>query len=134
MPTGVWLLFNSDRYQTFGYPYIRVFDANGELIRIYDIFADQTDIFVKLHESETLISENPTSIITTDINGNILQFNNSFLDLTRIPGDQLRTMNLADFKLLSREGATFSDALNSQNPEQGTKLVDFGDRIKSPTI
>jgi len=112
------------------YSYIPVFDANGELIKIYDIFADQTDIFEKLHESETLISENPTSIITTDINGNILQFNNSFLDLTRIPGDQLRTMNLADFKLLSREGATFSDALNSKNPEKGTMLVDFGDRIK----
>ncbi|WP_306128596.1 PAS domain-containing protein [Methanospirillum purgamenti] len=112
------------------YSYIPVFDANGELIKVYDIFADQTDIIEKLHESETLISENPTSIITTDMKGNFLQFNKAFLELTMMSGELLRTMNLGDFKLLSREGATFSDALTSKNPEKGTMVVDFGDRIK----
>ena len=38
-------------------------------------------------------------------------------------------MNLADFKLLSMEGATFSDALNSKNRKRDN-VVDFGDRIK----
>jgi len=112
------------------YSYIPVCDSHGEIVKIYDIFADHTDMVEKLIESETLIAENPTSIIITDLNGNFLQFNKSFMDLTSIPEERLRTMNLANFKLLSREGALFSDALSSKKPEKGTMVVDFGDRIK----
>jgi PAS domain-containing protein len=89
------------------YSYIPVCDSHGEIVKIYDIFADHTDMVEKLIESETLIAENPTSIIITNLNGNFLQFNKSFMELTSIPEERLRTMNLANFKLLSREGALF---------------------------
>ncbi|PWR69593.1 PAS domain-containing protein [Methanospirillum stamsii] len=112
------------------YFYIPIKDPRGNVHKIIEIFLDQTSLIEQLHESETLISENPTSIITTDINGNFLQFNKTFMDLTRIPEERLRSMNLAGFKLLSREGATFSDALSSKRPEHGSMVVDFGDRIK----
>jgi len=112
------------------YSYIPVLNSNGEIIKIYEIFADLTEITEQLHGSETLIDENPTSIITTDLKGKILRINKAFLDLTRIPKAQLLTMTLTDFKLISREGTTFSEVIASKKPGKGSMIADFGDRIR----
>ena len=77
------IIVQFNRYQTYGIFLHSCFDAN-ELIKIYDIFADQTDIFKKLHESN-LILKTPCFIITTDINGNILNLI-TLLDLTKFRG------------------------------------------------
>lgn len=112
------------------YSYIPVLDSKGEIIKIYDIFTDLTEMTEQLHESETLIAENPTSIITIDLTGKILQLNKSFLNLTQMSEAQLLTMNIGDFNLISRDGSTFSEVLSSKKPGRGTMIVDFGDRIK----
>jgi PAS domain S-box-containing protein len=112
------------------YSYIPVMDSSAEIIKIYGIFADLTEITEQLHESETLISENPTSIITTDLKGKILQVNKAFVNMTQMPETRLLTMSMGDFSLISREGATFSEVLSTKNPGKGTMIADFGDRIK----
>ena len=112
------------------YSYIPVLDSSGEILKIYEIFADLTRMTEQLHESETLITENPTSIVTTDLTGKILQVNTAFLNMTRMEKTQLLTMSLGDFKLIFREGTTFSEVLTSKKPGTGSLIADFGDRIK----
>lgn len=112
------------------YSYIPVFDSEGELLKVYDIFADLTEMTEQLHESESLITQSPASICTYDIKGRILGFNKSFQDMTQIPKTRLMTMNAEDFTLISRQGATFSEVLSTKKPGKGSMIVDFGDRIK----
>ncbi|HWQ66107.1 MAG TPA: PAS domain-containing protein [Methanospirillum sp.] len=112
------------------YSYIPVVNAQGEILKIYDVLADLTEITEQLHGSKTLINENPTSIITTDLKGKILQINKAFLNMTRMPEEQLLTMYLSDFNLISREGTPFSEVLSSKKPGNGSMIADFGDRIK----
>ena len=64
----------------------RFFDPEGNLILIYDIFADLTDLVQKINESAALVADNPASIITMDPSGkNPCSKPHRFLDLCRMP-------------------------------------------------
>ncbi len=113
------------------YSYIPVFDANDELILIYDIFADLTELVQKVNESNSLISENPASIVTMDTTGKILAANPAFQDLSRLSKDKLLTMNLGEFKILERDGESLKDIVMSKRPSKGRLVVDFGWAVKT---
>lgn len=112
------------------YIYIPIKDPRGRVYKLYEIFADQTAMVDQLHESTTLIDENPSSIIFTDLQGNLISFNKAFLDLTRFSDSKLRTMSIKDFNIIAREGSSFSEVLVSKSPGKGNMTVDFGNRIK----
>ncbi|PWR69510.1 PAS domain-containing protein [Methanospirillum stamsii] len=49
------------------YTYVPIFDKAGKVSKIFDIFSDVTSLIEKINESETLIKENPASIVSLDI-------------------------------------------------------------------
>nr|WP_319538725.1 methyl-accepting chemotaxis protein [uncultured Methanospirillum sp.] len=113
------------------YSYVPVFDPEGNLILIYDIFADLTELVQKINESTALVVDNPASIITMDTSGKILTVNPSFLDLCRMPEKQLLSMKVQEFNITGREGQSFTDALTSKKPGKGRLTVDFGWGVKT---
>ncbi|WP_319580189.1 methyl-accepting chemotaxis protein [uncultured Methanospirillum sp.] len=112
------------------YSYIPVFDDEGNVIRIYDIFADLTDLVDKVHESDSLVTENPASIITMDPTGKILSVNPSFLSISRLNEEKLLSMRMQEFNILEREGLSFSDIVTSKKTAKGRLVVDFGWAVK----
>ncbi len=113
------------------YSYIPVFDPEGNLILVYDIFADVTELVQKINESAALVADNPASIITMEPSGKIVAVNPSFLDLCRMPEQQLLSMKVQDFNITGREGESFTDALTSKKPGKGKLVVDFGWAVKT---
>jgi len=121
-PTGI---------KNLEYSYIPVFDSEGELRCIYDIFADLTGLVEKINESNSLIAENPASILTMDPKGKILAVNPAFEELSQIPKETLLSMQLQEFKVLDRQGLTFSDVLSSKQAARGRLVLDFGRVVKT---
>ncbi|WP_181391723.1 methyl-accepting chemotaxis protein [Methanospirillum lacunae] len=121
-PTGI---------KNMEYSYIPVFDSEGNLIIIYDIFADLTELVQRINESDALVKENPASIITMDTQGNILAVNPSFLDLCKLPEKQLLSMKIQEFNITKREGQSFGDVLTLKKPGKGRLVVDFGWAVKT---
>lgn len=121
-PTGI---------RNMEYSYIPVFDSEDNLILIYDIFADLTELVQKINESETLVADNPASIITMDTEGKILSVNPSFLDLCKLPETQLLSMKIQEFNIIGREGQSFGNVLSSKIPGKGRLIVDFGWGVKT---
>ncbi len=121
-PTGI---------KNLEYSYIPVFDADGNLVHIYDIFLDLTRLFEKIHESDSLIAQNPASILTMDPQGKILSVNPSFLDISHIPEDKLLSMNIQEFNILKREGTPLKEILVSKKTAKGKLVVDFGWAVKT---
>ncbi|MDD1728500.1 MAG: PAS domain-containing protein [Methanospirillum sp.] len=113
------------------YSYIPVFDAEGKLILIYDVFADQTELSEKITESNSLVAENPASIITMEPSGKILSTNPAFQVLSKISAEKLLTMQLQEFNILERDGLPLKDILNSKQTARGRLVVDFGWAIKT---
>ncbi|MDD1730521.1 MAG: methyl-accepting chemotaxis protein, partial [Methanospirillum sp.] len=112
------------------YSYVPVFDADGNLILIYDIFADLSELFEKIHESDSLIAENPASIISFDPSGQILSVNPSFLAVSHMSEEVLLSKKIQDFKILEREGQSLADAINSKKSGKGRLVVDFDWAVK----
>ncbi len=112
------------------YSYIPVLDDEGNVIRIYDIFADLTSLVDKVNESDALVAENPASIITMDPTGKILSVNPSFLSISRLSEEKLLSMRMQEFNILEREGLSFVDIVNSKKTAKGRLVVDFGWAVK----
>lgn len=121
-PTGI---------KNMNYSYLPVFNGDGELIKIYDIFADLTELVEIINESNTLVDENPASIVTMDNSGKILKVNPAFQKLTQISKEKLLTMNLQDFKILERDGPSLHETINSKKPSKGQLVVNFGWAVKT---
>lgn len=117
--------------KNMNYSYLPVFDEDGEVIKIYDIFADLTELVEKINESNSLVDENPASIITMDTSGKIITVNPAFENLSQISKDNLLTMNLQDFKILERDGPSLHEMITSKKPSKGQLVVDFGWAVKT---
>jgi len=113
------------------YTYIPVFDAEGDLEQIITIFSDLTELETKIHESNTLIKENPASILSLDIDGKILSVNPAFLDVSRISEEKLLTMNVKEFKILERDGLSLSETISVKKASKGRLVSDFGWAVKT---
>jgi PAS domain S-box-containing protein len=116
-PTGI---------KNLEYSYIPVFGVDGEVIVIYDIVSDLTELVEKINESESLIAYNPASIFTLDITGKILSTNSSFLELSKIPEEKLLEMKVTDFSILNRKGSTLTEIISTKITGKGQLVVDFG--------
>ena len=108
------------------YTYLPIFDKGGNVTKIFDIFADVTPLVEKISESETLIRENPASIVSLDTKGKILSVNSAFITLTHRPEEELLKMGMHDFNNLEREGMSATEAVASKKPSKGRMVVDFG--------
>nr|WP_319538175.1 methyl-accepting chemotaxis protein [uncultured Methanospirillum sp.] len=113
------------------YTYIPVLNHNRDVVQLYHIMVDQTDLVNRLNESQLLIDECPAGIITMDIGGNISSTNRAFSSISQLPIQTITSMNVRDFKIISRKGTTFSDVARSGKPERGELVVDFGSGQKS---
>ncbi len=107
------------------YSYIPIFDADGIIMYIYAVFADRTELDSKVNESRTLITENPAAILSLDLNGKILEYNQAFLDLSHLSEDKILSMNVKEFKVLGREGHSLSEIITSKKSSKGRMVVDF---------
>lgn len=105
------------------YTYLPIFDKGGNVTKVFDIFADVTPLVNKINESDSLVSNNPASIITTGLTGNILAVNQAYIDLCQIPLEQLLSMNIKDFEILDRTGATIGECIASKNPGKGSITI-----------
>jgi len=113
------------------YTYIPIFNKGGNVTKIFDIFADVTSLVEKINESDSLIRENPASIMSLDIQGNILAVNQTFLDISLIPKEKLLTMNGRDLTVLERSGASISEVVSSKKSSKGRLVADFGWAVKT---
>ena len=120
-PTGI---------RNLEYSYIPVYDSDGKILCIFDIFADLTELIEKINEADSLISDNPASIITIDPTGKILSFNPSFLTLSHMAEEKLQSMKIQEFKILNREGQSFADILGSKKAGKGRLVIDFDWEVK----
>ncbi len=109
------------------YTYVPILNRSGEVTRIFEMFADQTNLVDQLNESETLVRESPVSILTIHPDGSIIKTNPAFVQMSGISEEKLRTMNIRDFSVITREGKQFSDVLTSSVPVQGRLTIDFND-------
>jgi len=128
--TGRFIVDFPNGIKNMGYSYIPVFDSDGELILVYDILADLTELVQKVNESNSLITENPASIVTMDTSGKILAANPTFQDISRVSKEKLLTMNLQEFNILEREGQSLKEIVTSKRPSKGRLVVDFGWAVK----
>ncbi len=124
--TGKIIVDFPNGIKSMEYSYIPVFDAEGNVIRIYDVFADQTELVQRISETDSLIAENPASIVSMDPTGKILSVNPAFLSLSRIPKEKLLNMSLKEFNILERDGKPLADILASKETAKGRLVVDFG--------
>ena len=108
------------------YTYLPIFDLKGNLVKVFDIFADRTGLVDQISESEMLVSNNPASLITSDLQGNILAVNQAFIDISQIPESKLLTMKIQGFNITKREGTAFEEVITSKKVGTGTLTVDFG--------
>lgn len=113
------------------YSYVPVFDADGNLILVYEIFADLTELIERINETNSLIAENPASILTFDPAGKILSVNPSFLEVSHQPEEKLLSMYMQDFNIMEREGLSLKEILASRRPSKGRLVVDFGWAVKT---
>ena len=112
------------------YTYIPVYDSDGNVIQIFDILADLTGLVEKINEADSLVKENPASIITMDPTGKILAYNPSFLAISHLSGEKLLSMRMQDFNILKREGQKFDEIVKTKKTGKGRLTVDFGYAIK----
>ncbi|WP_319579656.1 PAS domain-containing protein [uncultured Methanospirillum sp.] len=124
--TGKLIIEFPNGVKTLEYAHIPVIDNTGEIPKIFAVFADNTELVEKINEAESLVRENPASILTMDLTGKILSTNPAFQQLSRISKEQLLTMKMQDFKILKREGRSQQDILASRQPSRGRLVVDFG--------
>ncbi|HWQ64059.1 MAG TPA: methyl-accepting chemotaxis protein, partial [Methanospirillum sp.] len=113
------------------YTYIPIFDKAGKVTKVFDIFADVTALMEKITESDSLIKENPASIMSLDIQGNILSVNKAFLGISHISEDKLLTMNGRDLNYIKRDGPSISEVVSSKLASKGRMVVDFGWAVKT---
>jgi len=112
------------------YSYVPVFDSDGNVILIYDILTDLTELVEEITEVNSLISENPASIITMDPSGKIISANPAFLSISHIHEEKLLSMRIQEFNILKREGLPFIDIIKSKKTAKGRLVVDFGWAVK----
>ncbi|WP_181391639.1 methyl-accepting chemotaxis protein [Methanospirillum lacunae] len=108
------------------YTYIPVLNHNHDVVQIYHIMIDQTDLINRLNEFQLLIDKSPAGIITMDVNGTILSTNQAFSSISQIPIQTIISKNIRDFKIISRKGPMVSDVVRSGKPEKGELVIDFG--------
>ncbi|HWQ63918.1 MAG TPA: methyl-accepting chemotaxis protein, partial [Methanospirillum sp.] len=113
------------------YTYIPIFDKLGKVTKVFDIFADVTSLVEKITEADSFIKENPASIMSLDINGNILAVNQAFLDISHIPEEKLLSMNGRDLTVIKREGTSIADVVTTKKPSKGRLVADFGWAVKT---
>ncbi len=111
------------------YVYIPIVDRKGTITRFFEIFSDLTTMVDQINESETLVTNNPASIVSLDITGTILSVNQAFIQLCQVPETRLLSMKITEFNIVEREGTSFSEVLSSKKPGKGSLTVDFGTRI-----
>ncbi|HWQ67525.1 MAG TPA: PAS domain-containing protein [Methanospirillum sp.] len=107
------------------YTYIPILNRSGEVIRVFEVFSDQTNLIDQLHESETLIKASPISIVTISPAGMILKANPAFSQVSGIPEEDLQKMNLQDFSIVTRDGELFVEVIHSKKPVNGRLTIDF---------
>ncbi|MDD1725210.1 MAG: methyl-accepting chemotaxis protein [Methanospirillum sp.] len=113
-------------FRNLEYTHIPVFDSDGEIIRIYAVFSDLTGLVEKITESESLITENPASILTMDLNGKILSVNPPFLAVSHLSKEKVLSMRIQEFNILERSGVSFQEVLATKKTGKGRLVVDFG--------
>ncbi|PWR70965.1 methyl-accepting chemotaxis protein [Methanospirillum lacunae] len=128
--TGKLVIDFPNGIKTLEYSHIPIQDDSGHIYKIFAIFSDLTDLVEKIHESESLISENPASIITMDPTGRITATNPAFLELSRVSKEKLLAMRMQDFNILEREGQSFQNITASKKAAKGRLVVDFGWAVK----
>ena len=94
-------------------------------------FTDVTELETRVNESNTLISENPASIISLNLEGNILSANPAFCDVSHISEEKLLTMNVRDFKVIERDGLPLSAVISSKKPSKGKLVIEFEWAVKT---
>jgi len=112
------------------YSYIPVFNYEGKLIWIFNIFNDLTELREKINESNSLIEYNLSSIIMMDPTGKILSCNPSFEKLSHYSREKILSMKMEEFKILERDGCLFSDTFNTKKTGKGRIVVDFDWAVK----
>ena len=116
------------------YTYLPIFDKAGKVTKVLDIFADVTSLVEKITESDTLIKENPASILSLDTKGNILAVNQAFLDISHIPREKLLSMNGKDINVIERSGPSIAEVVSSKKSGKGRLVSDFGWAVKTLDI
>jgi PAS domain S-box-containing protein len=112
------------------YTYVPVLNHNREVVQIYHIMADKTELTNRLNEFEVLVEQSPAGILTADVHGGIISTNASFSTISRVPVHTLTSMNLADFNIMSLNGPSFPDVVTSGKAGTGQLTVDFGNGMK----
>lgn len=113
------------------YTYIPVLNHNRDVVQIYHIMIDQTDLNNRLNEFQLLIDKSPAGIITLNVDGVILSTNQAFSSISQVPVQAIMSMNIRDFKVISRKGPIVSDVIRSGKPERGELVIDFGSGEKT---
>ena len=122
-PSGVKIL------QQYGIP---ILNAQGELISIFVVYNDISEDRRKMDEivrfqkrSETIINENPYSILIVDPGLKIKSVNQAFLTLTGYVKEQIATLSMKDFKYLKNKGESIESTIRAKHRTQGESVIEF---------
>ena len=129
--TGKFIADFPNGITTIAYSYIPYFDADGNVEVIFSLFSDLTELEKIINESNTLIKENPASILSLDTEGNFLSVNPAFFDISHIPNEKLLTMNVKEFTIHERNGQTIAEIISSKKPSKGRVVIDFNWAVKT---
>ncbi len=112
------------------YSYIPVFDSDGNLLIIYEVFSDITHLIEEIQESTALIAENPALILTSDPEGRLLTVNQAYINVSGLSREKILTMNIDDIKVISRTGGIRSELLITKKPVKGRVTLEFEGKEK----
>lgn len=122
-PSGIKIL------QQYGIPIV---NAQGDLINIFVVYTDISEDRKKMDEiirfqkrSETIINENPYSLLIVDPGLKIQSVNQAFLTLTGYAKEQIANLSMKDFKYLKNKGESIESTIRAKRRAQGESVIEF---------
>ncbi len=113
------------------YTYIPILDTMGEVVKIYHVMQDLTEVLNRIHEFDSLVTESPIGILTMDPSTRILSANNAFLEISGLSAAEVTSRHISDFTIISRSGPAVSEVLASKKPGRGVLTGTFGRNVRT---
>ncbi len=128
--SGKFTVEFNGRIKCIEYSYLPAFDFNGELLKVFNVFSDITDVTEKVSEITSFIRECPAAICTVDLNGHILSANPAYTSISGYSEDKLTSMSLSEFTVLNRDGSGIPEVISSKKPLKGRAIIDFAGDVR----